>query len=113
VERSYNTEIAVLILVWQDLAADWVDGKAASITMDKFEEFGRRIEEELTRLRRFVEEEVAPETEKRTASFLRDVSSKLSEAASKLEARQTARGAADLQKPQDPPSPPAAETPQT
>ena len=59
--------------------------------MDKFEEFGRRIDEELTRLRRFVEEEVAPETERRTASFLRDVSGKLNEAASKLEARYAAR----------------------
>lgn len=55
--------------------------------MDKFEEFGRRIDEELTRLRRYVEEEVAPETEKRTAQFLREVSGKLNEAASKLEAR--------------------------
>jgi len=59
--------------------------------MDKFEEIGRRIDEELTRLRTYVEEEVAPETERRTASFLRDVSAKLSEAASKLEARQAAR----------------------
>jgi hypothetical protein len=60
--------------------------------MDKFEEIGRRIDEEVARLRRFVEEEVAPETERRTASFLRDVSGKLSEAASKLEARYEARG---------------------
>jgi len=83
--------------------------------MDKFEDIGRRIDEELTRLRRFVEEEVAPETEKRTASFLRDVSGKLSEAASKLEARQAARSgaaqatAAGAGDPQDP-TPPA--TPQ-
>jgi hypothetical protein len=80
--------------------------------MDKFEEFGRRIDEELARLRRFVEEEVAPETEKRTASFLRDVSGKLSEAASKLEARQAARSAADASKTQEPQNPPPAETPQ-
>jgi hypothetical protein len=80
--------------------------------MDKFEEFGRRIDEELTRLRRFVEEEVAPETEKRTASFLREVSSKLSEAASKLEARQAARSGSDSQKTQDPQNPPPSETPQ-
>jgi hypothetical protein len=58
--------------------------------MDKFEEFGKRIEEELTRLRRYIEQEVAPETERRSAEFLREVSAKLSEAASKLEAR-TAR----------------------
>lgn len=59
--------------------------------MDKFEEIGRRIDEELTRLRRYVEEEVAPETERRTASFLREVSEKLNEAAAKLEARMAAR----------------------
>ena len=61
--------------------------------MDKFEEIGRRIDEEVARLRRFVEEEVAPETERRTASFLRDVSGKLTEAASKLEARASTRAA--------------------
>ena len=76
--------------------------------MDKFEEFGRRLDEELTRLRRFVEEEVAPETERRTASFLRDVSGKLNEAASKLEARHAARsaaaGAAGDQPPQNQPT---------
>jgi len=83
----------------------------ANTSMDKFEEFGRRIDEELTRLRRFVEEEVAPETEKRTASFLRDVSSKLSEAASKLEARQAARGSSDSPKTPEPQNPPPAETP--
>ena len=69
--------------------------------MDKFEEIGRRIDEELTRLRRYLEEEVGPETERRTAVFLRDVSgklsegaSKLSDAASKLEARRAARSEA-------------------
>lgn len=80
--------------------------------MDKFEEIGRRIDEELTRLRRFVEEEVAPETEKRTASFLRDVSGKLSEAAQKLEARQAARGSAatGAQATPEPPTRPPDET---
>jgi hypothetical protein len=51
------------------------------------------MDEELARLRRYIEEEVAPETEKRTAKFLREVSEKLTEAASKLEARNAARGA--------------------
>ena len=69
--------------------------------MDKFEEIGRRIDEELTRLRRYVEEEVAPETERRTASFLREVSEKLNETAAKLEARMAAR------RPPSPPSPEA------
>ncbi|MGB2590435.1 MAG: hypothetical protein WA853_17495 [Candidatus Acidiferrum sp.] len=59
--------------------------------MDKFEEFGRRIDEELTRLRRYIDEEVAPETEKRTAQFLREVSEKLTQAATKLETRNAAR----------------------
>ena len=61
--------------------------------MDKFEEFGKRLDEELTRLRKYVEEEVAPATEKRTAQFLREASEKLSEAARKLEARAAARNA--------------------
>ena len=76
-ERSYNTEIAT-------------QGPANS-PMDKFEEFGKRIDEELTRLRRYIEQEVAPETERRSAEFLREVSAKLSEAASKLEARMASR----------------------
>jgi hypothetical protein len=67
--------------------------------MDKFEEFGRRIDEELTRLRRYIDEEVAPETEKRTAQFLREVSEKLTQAASKLESRYSARAERDSQKP--------------
>jgi hypothetical protein len=61
--------------------------------MDKFEEFGRRLDEELSRVRRFVEEEVAPETERRTAQILREVSQKLTEAAAKLESRYAARSA--------------------
>jgi len=67
--------------------------------MDKFEEFGRRIDEELTRLRRFVENEVAPETERRSAEFLREVSAKLSQAAEKLEARMAARRTPPTQNP--------------
>jgi hypothetical protein len=55
--------------------------------MDRFEEFGRRIDEELARLRRYLEQEVAPETERRTASFLREAAKKLAEAAAKVEAR--------------------------
>jgi len=59
--------------------------------MDKFEEIGRRIDEEMTRLRKYLDEEVAPETERRTASFLRDVSKKMGEFAAKIEARNPAR----------------------
>jgi hypothetical protein len=59
--------------------------------MDKFEEMGRKLDDELGRLREFVEDDLAPETEKRTAQFLREVSEKLTEAASWLEARRAAR----------------------
>ncbi len=67
--------------------------------MDKFEEFGRRLDEELTRLRKYVEEEVAPETEKRTAQFLREASEKLAEASRKLENRVAARNQKNSQEP--------------
>jgi len=59
--------------------------------MDKFEEIGRDLDEGLQRLRKFVEEEVAPETEKRTAIFLREASEKLTEAAGWLEKRRATR----------------------
>ena len=55
--------------------------------MDKFEELGKRLDAELTRLGKWLEEEVAPETEKRSAQFLREVSEKLAEASRKLESR--------------------------
>jgi NMD protein affecting ribosome stability and mRNA decay len=61
--------------------------------MDKFEDFGRRLDEELTRLRHFLEQEVAPETERRGAIFLREVSEKLNGLATKLETRNAARDA--------------------
>lgn len=63
--------------------------------MDKFEDIGKRLDEELTRLRKFVEEEVAPETERRTAEFLRQASDKLAEATKKLETRVANRQAAN------------------
>jgi hypothetical protein len=59
--------------------------------VDKFEEVGRKLDEELGRLRRFVEEDLAPKTEERTAQFLREVSEKLREAAGWLDARRSAR----------------------
>jgi len=64
--------------------------------MDKFEEFGRKLDDEITRLRKYLDEEVAPVTEKRTAQFLREAAGKLSDAAKKLEDRVAART------PQDP-----------
>lgn len=67
--------------------------------MDKFEEIGRRLDEEFTRLRQYVENEVAPETERRTAQFLREFSEKLTQAASKLESRNAARASQNEPKP--------------
>jgi hypothetical protein len=67
--------------------------------MDKFEELGRRLDEELTRLRTYVEEEIAPETERRTAQFLREVAEKLAEASRKLETRVAARNSNNTQQP--------------
>jgi hypothetical protein len=54
----------------------------------------------------FVKEDVAPETEKRTAQFLREVSEKLTEAAAWIEARNAARNAQNGQ------HPPSAQPPQ-
>jgi hypothetical protein len=62
-------------------------------SINSFEDFGRHVDEELKRVKSFVKEEVAPETEKRTAQFLREVSEKLTEAASWIEARNAARPA--------------------
>ncbi|HXY01697.1 MAG TPA: hypothetical protein VEI54_12310 [Candidatus Limnocylindrales bacterium] len=67
--------------------------------MDKFEELGKRLDAELTRLRKYVEEEVQPETEKRTAQFLREVTDKLAEATRKLESRVAARNTQNPQQP--------------
>ena len=67
--------------------------------MDKFEEIGQKLDAELTRLRKFVENDLAPETEKRTAQFLREVSEKLTEAAGWLEARRTGTTPPDEKKP--------------
>ncbi len=69
--------------------------------MKNFEDFGKRVDEELARLKTFVKEDVAPETEKRTAEFLREVSEKLSEAASWIEERNAARNSQKTKNPSD------------
>jgi len=81
--------------------------------MDNFEEIGRRIDAEMERLRRYVDEEIAPETERRTASFLRDVSGKLDQFARKLEARMARRDPASPENPASPGNPPAPQNPQS
>lgn len=59
--------------------------------IDSFEDFGKQVDEKLRSVKRFVSDDVAPETEKRTAQFLREVSEKLGEAAGWLEKRRAAR----------------------
>jgi hypothetical protein len=70
-----------------------------------FEDFGKRIDEELARVRRYVEQEIAPESERRGAQFLREVSEKLNELAGKLEARTAARRASEAPPSDPPPNP--------
>jgi hypothetical protein len=84
-----------------------------SFCMDNFEEIGRRIDAEMERLRRYVDEELAPETEKRTASFLRDVSGKLDQFAQKLEARMSRRNPPAGQNPPSTENPPPPQNPQS
>jgi Asp-tRNA(Asn)/Glu-tRNA(Gln) amidotransferase B subunit len=67
--------------------------------INSFEDFGKRVDEELKRVKSFVKDDVAPETEKRTAQFLREVSEKLSEAAAWIESRNASRSDKDSQKP--------------
>jgi len=59
--------------------------------MDTFEEIGQRIDEELARLKKYVEKDLGPNAEKCTARFLREVSEKLTDAAGWLEARRAER----------------------
>jgi hypothetical protein len=77
-------------------------------SISNFEDFGKRIDEELARVKSFVKEEVAPETEKRAAQFLREVSEKLTEAAGWIEARNAARNSRNDQNPPAPQNPPSS-----
>ena len=60
-------------------------------SIDSFEDFGKQVDEKLASVKQFVSEDVAPETEKKTAEFLREVSEKLAEAAGWLEKRKAPR----------------------
>ena len=59
--------------------------------MDSFEEFGRKVGEQLDRLRRYLEDDLGPETDRRAADVLRKVSTKLSDLAGEMEARDAQR----------------------
>jgi hypothetical protein len=81
-----------------------IDNEVSRLKQVKsFESFGKHVDEELARMKSFMKEEVAPETEKRTAQFLREVSEKLREAAGKIEARNAARAGKDAPNPADSP----------
>lgn len=54
--------------------------------MATFEELGRRIDRELKKLGRYLEKEVKPATQRKTAAALRRASESLAQAAKKLEA---------------------------
>lgn len=84
-----------------------------TIGMDNFEEIGRRIDAEMERLRKYVDEEIAPETERRTASLLRDVSGKLDQFAQKLEARMARRAPAASSASSSSQTPPTPQNPQS
>src|SRR5690349_14341217 len=69
-----------------------IDDEVARLKrMKNFEDFGKRVDEELARLKAFVKEDVAPETEKRSAGFVREVAGRPSEAASSIGERYAAR----------------------
>ena len=55
--------------------------------MPNFKEIGRRIEEELQKLRRFFKTELKPTTERKAIDVLRSASKRLAEFAEELEAR--------------------------
>jgi hypothetical protein len=59
--------------------------------MDSFDEFGKALEAELERLRRFVTGEVLPHTRRAAIEALRTASARLEEIAVDLEARTKAR----------------------
>src|SRR6267142_6461694 len=118
--RSYNTEAAAVLLSaanftedippmdkFEDFGKRIGEEFSRVKSIHNFEDFGKRVDEELTRVKSFVKEEVAPETEKRTAKFLREVSEKLTEAAAWIEARNAARNDRNppaAQSPQNPPT---------
>lgn len=55
--------------------------------MASLEELGRKLDEEMEKLRRFVESEVVPKTGRRAAELLRAASKRLADLAAELESR--------------------------
>jgi hypothetical protein len=55
--------------------------------MGTLEEIGRKLDQEMERLRDLVEKEIKPATEQKAASVLRQVSERLAKLAEEIEAR--------------------------
>ena len=55
--------------------------------MSSFEEFGKRVDEEVQKLRHFFETQFKPTTGRKTAAALREAARRLSQAADEIEAR--------------------------
>ncbi|HXN24301.1 MAG TPA: hypothetical protein VOA41_16300 [Candidatus Dormibacteraeota bacterium] len=55
--------------------------------MSTFEDVGRKIDDEMQKLRAYWKEKVGPNTERQAAAALRKVSQRLARAAEELEAR--------------------------
>jgi cytidylate kinase len=62
--------------------------------MANFEDVGRAVDREIEKLRRFLEAEIKPTTERRLAEALRQASERLGELAQKLEKRQAGKSSA-------------------
>ena len=60
--------------------------------MEGFEDFGKALEAELEHLRRFVTDEVVPQSRRAAIDALRTASARLEEIARDLEARQNTSG---------------------
>ena len=55
--------------------------------MSSFEDFGKRVDEEMQKLRHFFETEFKPTTARKTAAALREAAQRLNKAADDIEAR--------------------------
>lgn len=55
--------------------------------MANFEQLGRKLDKELEKLHRYIENEVKPATRRKAVQALRKASERLADAAKKLEAR--------------------------
>lgn len=75
--------------------------------MTNFEEFGRRVDEEVEKLRQYIESQFKPNAERRTAEWLRAAARKLADAAAEIERRSAAKDASTAASD----SPPASNSP--